>query len=255
MTERVVGDTPSRAQLQGMLDALRELDVVVAKNPNLSKSLQEGGDWDLLAQNIDEAERAIRDLAGVPCRYTRRTYVRALHYRWGDIDLLPDLQWRGLCLLNASEVLRNSFPPSGGDLKLPTASVTHQFVAGCIYPLLAHGTYKTRYLALLDDPTFNWVELRRVIEFVFGNIIGAENDNRAGLERSLLKMPGIELRRRALVTSYRRAPKVTASLQLRFYRRELSLRMSRLFFRLLGVSGRNAITVRKPVEPPQKQEE
>src|SRR4051812_31959780 len=96
--------TPPVDALQAFLRQARTVGIAVAKNPDIWSAFARGGDWDLVTLNRRAATRILVDCVGPPDRRVRRSYVWSHYYEWGQIDLLPRLEWRGLLLLDAEPI-------------------------------------------------------------------------------------------------------------------------------------------------------
>lgn len=125
---------------------LRELPnyVVLRNEEALFGNLQRGGDIDLLVADLDLAERALIRHLGCPIRITRRSYVREYFYDWGNIDLLPSIEWRGARYLRTKVVLDGRRHSESGR---PVPRVAHEAVVSWLTSLLWGGFFKERYAA------------------------------------------------------------------------------------------------------------
>lgn len=154
-------------RLAGWLDALdQEKGYAVAKAPDLWANLERGGDWDLVVSDRSRAESLLRRIVGEPNRVIRHSYVHTFNYAWGKIDLLPGLIWRSVLLAASEEVIESATRNAFG---VVVASRPHQILAACVYPLLAHGSYKDTYRSLLLELT---QEETDILDVLLGRTFG-----------------------------------------------------------------------------------
>jgi hypothetical protein len=186
--------TVPRRELTTFLRELADVGFAVAKAPDLWGNLARGGDWDLVVSDVDAALRLLVREVGAPRRVERRSYVTSAYYPWGRIDLLPELAWRGVQLVSADDMVGSAGLMDDG---IALAARPHQIIAACVYPLLAHGSYRERYRPLVAELTpADQTVLRHRMDDVFGPAsVGLEElSDPATLRR---------LRRRATVRSLR----------------------------------------------------
>lgn len=132
--------------LRGFLADLGD-GYAVAKAPHIWENLRRGGDWDLVVSDLPRALRMLEARVGRPDAVLRRSYVWCTYFPWGEVDLLPGLSWRGLQLVTADDVLSGAVDSSGAPR---VARPAHEAMAACVYPLLAHGSYKAAYRPVLE---------------------------------------------------------------------------------------------------------
>jgi len=198
-----------RAELEAFLVALdADVSYAVAKQPDLWKNLRQGGDWDLVVPDVTVAQRILVAHLGPPARTVRRSYVVANYFEWGEIDLLPGIEWKGIELVSAGCVVERASRTSDGHR---VACLAHQVVAAWIYPMLAHGSFHPRYTevvgrALLEDGA----ELERILARVFGGesarVLRAAHAGRPADIAPFIPSLRRAVRRRALV----RTPRMTS---------------------------------------------
>jgi hypothetical protein len=159
-------ELPRRA-LQLFLDELALCGYAAAKAPELWRNLERGGDWDLVVLDVADAYQLLVSLLGRPQSVDRRSYVWCCYYEWGEIDLLPGLEWRGLPLVEGVDILAGRRRTAEG---IYEARPAHQAVAAVIQPLLAAGTYKVRYESLWRTAAQeDRNELQRCLTQIFGS--------------------------------------------------------------------------------------
>jgi hypothetical protein len=204
-----------------LISCLADLEAVggyvVLKNADLGASLRRGGDCDVAVPNVNVAARALIRSFGSPRHVVRRSYVTALYFVWGEVDLLPGLTWRGV------EVV----PFEGNRGRLPAASLAHQATAAWILPLLYTGRFNPRYQPLLEDAmASDRDELDRILRDVFG-IAACRRLGRMLCHGEVLDTQGVapELRRIAWVRALVRSPHRTMVAGFRHVRCESALRL------------------------------
>jgi hypothetical protein len=180
-----------RPNLQRALDHLADHGAVVLKNPDLWSSFNDGGDWDLYVPDVRRTAGALRGILGPRAFTVRRSYVTAVAYPSNHIDLLPDIRWRGHVLVCGTEIADGARP---SPFPLPAARPAHQAIAGCVYPALAHASFKDRYVAVWREAiSHDGHELSRLMRRAFGVDLADYADaeqlvtNSSELRRSLLR--------------------------------------------------------------------
>ena len=225
-------DLVPTSSLERFLQELGD-DYAVAKNPDIWGSLERGGDWDLIVSQPERAAVLLRRCVGAPERVVRRSYVTAFYFDWGEIDLLPAIDWRGIRLISASSVLARARVSETG---IRIASSLDQAIAGWFIPIVSHGSAKERYLAPVAA-TLNEAQDE------LGSLLRALLDERLVVEiLSIAKQGGIafpavlrrRVRRGLFLRSLLVSPLATSSRSVRFLWRELVVRSA------LGRRGRGA---------------
>jgi len=216
---------PPREALERFLARLESgPGFAVAKQPDLWANLRRGGDWDLVVRDVGSARRLLVDEVGVPLRTVRRSYVVANFFSWGEIDLLPRIEWKGVELVGAPRVLTRAGRVP--DHRWPVACLAHQAVAAWIYPLLAYGSFNARYAELVARASADdGGELEEVLRRVFGrhaeSVLTAAHTAAPGSLASLAP----RLRRAARLGAFNRSPVRTFGGMSRFAVREAALRL------------------------------
>ena len=125
---------------------LRELShcLVLRNEGDLFGNLQRGGDVDLLVEDLELAERTLIRLLGCPIRVTRRSYVREYFYDWGNVDLLPSIEWRGARYLRTEAVIDDR---QTSERKRPVPRIAHEASISWLTNILFGGFFKERYAA------------------------------------------------------------------------------------------------------------
>jgi thymidylate kinase len=132
--------TVPERELMRALDSLGPY--VILRNHDIHTHLATGGDIDLLVPDPRHAERRLVAELGAPLFVARRSYVTGLFYDWGNIDLLPSLEWRGAEYLDRNTVLQHrEISPFG----LPRPRPAHEALVSWFSSLLWGGFFKTRY--------------------------------------------------------------------------------------------------------------
>ena len=143
MVDEVSSPTDSLPRIS-LTRCLRELAnyVVLRNEEDLFENLERGGDVDLLVHDLDGAERTLIRHLGSPVRFIRSSYVRGYSYDWGNVDLLPSVEWRGARYLATEAVLQDRRISPGGR---SVPSVAHEAVISWLTSLLWGGFFKERY--------------------------------------------------------------------------------------------------------------
>lgn len=197
---------------------------VVVKNPDLWGNLQRGGDWDLLVSDMSKARAALLEALGPPRRVAHRSYVIAHFYDWGEIDLLPRVEWKGVELIDWKRLLsRASRNPRGWRIARPA----HQALVGWVGPLLSSGSFSEKYRAVVRNAVVSdGAELEVVLRELFGEELSEALWNRALEDRIGQSVAQLhELRQAARRRSFRRRPARTSHRIGQFVYRETKLRL------------------------------
>jgi hypothetical protein len=201
-----------RNELEALASKLTSSGAAIAKNPDQWSSLDRGGDWDIVVRNLGDADRVVTETLGIPDRATRRSYVWSYHFSWGEIDLLPNIQWRGLELIDSFSLIAQATPGS----PLCVARPAHQVIAACIYPYLAYGAYKERYSSLIADMTVAEIRVFAAISYrCFGLFLDPV---------ALLQVKRRKLKRLLLLNALKSQATMTARATTHFIAAELLLR-------------------------------
>ena len=147
---------------------LRELPncLVLRSGEELFRNLQRGGDVDLLVEDLGFAERTLIHHLGPPVRVTRRSYVTGYFYDWGNIDLLPSIEWRGARYLPVRAVIDGGRITETG-WRVP--SLAHEAVISWLSSLLFGGFFKERFTPVIRQAVqVDGVALRTALMEVAG---------------------------------------------------------------------------------------
>ena len=204
---------------------LRELpDCVVLRNEeDVFGHLQRGGDVDLLVGNLERAERTLIRHLGCPIRISRRSYVREYFYDWGNVDLLPSLEWRGACYLRTDSVFDGQQVSERGR---HVPRLAHVALISWFSSLLWGGFFKERYAPEIRQAVeSDGVAFRQALTEAAGNAWGerlwrmaADGHPEASAACAL------SLRRALWWRAFARSPLRTLKGYVSFVIRELSLR-------------------------------
>lgn len=135
---------PPRAAITAFL---AELDrYVVLRNHDLWANFERGGDADILTDDPERAGRLILEHLGRPLITIRRADSTSLVYRWGHVDLLSKLSWRGASYLATTEALQHTTVSALG-FRQPDEA--HEALVSWFSSLLAGGFFKKRYGELI----------------------------------------------------------------------------------------------------------
>ena len=123
------------------MEKLGKLDGVVLLRPHvLGSGLS--GDHDFLEVGGNKLGHEIEDLFGKPLRAILRTYVHQRYYEWGQIDVLPALEWNGWTYADAEVVIAGASIAEDG-FKRPRLG--HDGLISWLTSLLWGGFYKEKY--------------------------------------------------------------------------------------------------------------
>jgi hypothetical protein len=206
----------------GLLES--RCDYAVVKNPDLWENLRRGGDWDLVVSDPRGAQRALVEALGHPRRVARRSYVVCYFFDWGEIDLLPSIEWHGLQLIDKERFFARAVHNTGG---WRTASPAHEAITGWIGPLLASGAFSEKYEDVVREAVaMDSTELELVLKRLFGRKLGSAvwslaRHDRVSESRALTDAMRKAVRYRA----FTRRPVRTCSGVLRFLYYEVKLRL------------------------------
>lgn len=208
--------TPPWPLLERVVQAIHS-EVAVAKNPDIWASMARGGDWDLVTEHPEQVRAKLVDVLGEPVLTNRRSYVVNTNWEWGHIDLLPDIRWRGVKLLDSTRILADATPVLGG---LRVARAAHEAIASCLFSALAYGWINDRYSRVWIDALENdGAELERVMIDILGRA-GVPSDT--SFEE--LQRQASDLRRAAVREALRKDPAGTIGAYAYFTRREMAVR-------------------------------
>jgi thymidylate kinase len=207
---------------------LRALDslgpFVVLRNHDVLAHVATGGDIDLLAEDPRDAERRLVTELGAPVYVARRSYVTALFYDWGHVDVLPSVEWRGARYLDSAAVLKDrSLSPFG----LPRPRPAHEALVSWFSSLLWGGHFKARYRdVIVEAVREDGDELERVLHAAVGRRWGRRLWLSATQGRPEASESWVgQLRRAVLRRALIRAPLQTLAGRLRFYLAEARLHL------------------------------
>jgi hypothetical protein len=120
--------------------------VILRNEEDLIGNIRRGGDVDVLVGDLPRAEQTLLRHLGLPVRIIRSSYVTGYAYEWGQIDLLPTLEWRGACYLAPEAVLEGRRLSARG---LPAPRVAHEAVISWLSSVLFGGFFNARYTAAI----------------------------------------------------------------------------------------------------------
>ena len=86
-----------------------------------------------------DAERTLIRHLGLPVRILRSSYATGYSYEWGHIDLLPTIEWRGACYIDAKSVLAERRTAKSGRT---VARLAHEAAISWLTSLLFGGFFK-----------------------------------------------------------------------------------------------------------------
>jgi thymidylate kinase len=207
--------------LHRLLAGLREC--VVLRNADIVANLRRGGDVDVLVSDPGAAERTLMQILGTPGVIIRRSYVIGYFYRWGHVDLLPRLEWRGAVYLDTDTVLQQTRKLDTGQ-SMPR--LAHEALVCWFSSLLWGGFFKDRYRDLIvraaqeDGEAF-----RAACNYAAGQRWGRRLWAAAAAGRSSESIAWVKSLRRAVWwQAFRRDPVGTVRRHASFWKQEITLR-------------------------------
>lgn len=125
---------------------LAKVPASVLLRPHSFDNLDEGGDYDFLEIGGASLGQAIEEFVGKPLIKIERDYVHQRFYDWGQIDVLPALEWNGFQYADARQVIAQGVIAEDG-FRRPRLG--HDGVISWLTSLLWGGFYKEKYDALI----------------------------------------------------------------------------------------------------------
>jgi len=193
------------------------------RNDDIEANLRRGGDVDVLVPDSVTAERMLIELLGIPRVIIRHSYVVGYCYDWGQIDLLPRLEWRGAEYLPTDAVLQHARRTPGGVSK---PRLAHEALICWFSSLLSGGFFNARYEELIvraareDAAAFRAACDHAVGDCWSANLwAAAERGHPARSADSVA-----ELRRAVWWRAFRRHPLATVRRYASFWKYEIELR-------------------------------
>ncbi|MDB4713562.1 hypothetical protein OAF14_00405 [Akkermansiaceae bacterium] len=110
--------------------------------PHDFDSEDEGGDYDFLEVGGDQLGLRIEEKLGTPLVKITRTYVHQRYYEWGQIDVLPSLEWNGFRYADTEAVIAAAVVGPDG-IRRPRLG--HDGFISWLTSLLWGGFYKEKY--------------------------------------------------------------------------------------------------------------
>lgn len=216
---------PAEIPEEALLSFLRDLPgALILRNHDVLANFGRGGDVDILVRRIDDAERRLIASLNVPLIYTGHSYVRSYRYQWGQVDLWPNLQWKGAVYLDNSSLFEAmEISPAG----LPKLRMAHEAVACWLTSLLWGGFFKERYKdvivaaaqkdrAALRDALCSAAGRGRGHRLLQAAVDGTPEDSESGVSA---------LRRSVRVQAFRKDPLGTLRRWFAHYTAEAKLRL------------------------------
>lgn len=213
---------PPWAKLTDFLGSLPQC--VVLRNHDIWESLVRGGNVDILAEDIEKAEKSLLHHLGTPTWTARRSYVQSYAYPWGKIDLLPSLEWHGAVYLPNRVVLETSERHDG---LASRPRLAHEALVSLFSSLLWGGFFKERYRAIiLEAARKDGAAFRHALIYATGRHWGerlwqAAAEGRPADSAGWAKQVRRAVHRRA----FRREPCKTLLRWLAFWEAEVRLRL------------------------------
>jgi len=217
---------------------------VLLRNHDYEEHLARGGDLDILVESMSEAHQVLLHEFGPPAWMLRRSYVTNHFYRFGHIDLIPRLEWRGAVYLNRDTILRD-----GTATRQATRQprLAHEALVSWFTSLLWGGFFKDRYRdVIVEASRKDAVEFKRVLQVAAGSKLGSQLFSAAveGHPETSKAWAGA-LRRAVWSRAFWQHPISTLAGFIRFLAREVSLILcpSTPWLAVLGPDGCGKSTV------------
>ncbi|MEJ6570128.1 MAG: hypothetical protein QNL80_14795, partial [Akkermansiaceae bacterium] len=106
-----------------------------------------GGDTDFLDSRGGRFGKKIEDVFGIPLAKVERQYVHQRYYGWGQIDVLPCLEWNGFSYADEGRVLREARVAEDGFRRPRTSD---DAVISWLTSLLWGGFFKEKYAEVIE---------------------------------------------------------------------------------------------------------
>jgi len=126
---------------------LAEISGMILLRPHCFDESDDHGDYDFLEIGGKKLGVAIEDDLGKPLLKIERSYVHQRYYEWGQIDVLPSLEWNGLIYADAEEVIAAAEVAEDGFTR---PRLGHDGVISWLTSLLWGGFYKKKYDQLIS---------------------------------------------------------------------------------------------------------
>ncbi|MDA7917084.1 glycosyltransferase [Akkermansiaceae bacterium] len=127
---------------QDLVKDLGVLSEVVLLRPHALSNKEGGGDFDFLQQGGAMLGEKILETFGRPLITIKRTYVHQRYFEWGQIDVLPSLEWNGCVYASVKDVMCHARVDDEG-VRRPRLG--HDGVISWLTSLLWGGFYKEKY--------------------------------------------------------------------------------------------------------------
>lgn len=190
---------------------------VLLRNFDFISNLKDGGDIDLAFNNIKLLDTLLVRHLGPYIKIVKRSYVRKYIYIWGSIDVVSEIQWRGLNLVSYDEIQANSYIHD----QIRVADNVTVFIAAVIYPLLAHSSYKAKYdnMILEYDNTTEKLVVKKCID-----IFDLKINPNVSLRDFLSEFNPNSCRFALIIKKFRQDPMISLKSTIKFYAFEIFLR-------------------------------
>ena len=213
-------------------------DYVVLRNHDVMAHLVSGGDIDILVADLASSEKRLFDHFGTPVWLAVRAYGNSYYYRWGHIDFVTRLEWRGAAYLHRQAVIAEASDSSYG-LRQPC--LVHEAVISWLTSVLWGGFFKEKYRAvILRAVQEDAVRMRQVLCDAFGRVTSDWLMTVAEQGQPELAATRVwPLRMQLWWMALRREPRQSLQRHLEFWRCEVSLRTTALipWVAVLGPDG------------------
>lgn len=136
-----------RAAIIERVKKVCQLSGLVLLRPHDLEMLADFGDFDFLGDLNEAGEAGLVEEFGKPMVLIRRQYVQQRYYQWGQLDVLPVLEWNGFAYADHERVTRESIIDDAG-LRRPR--VGDDAVISWLTSLLWGGFFKEKYSQIIE---------------------------------------------------------------------------------------------------------
>lgn len=210
-----------REKLQALFESLE--DWAVLRDPDVWAVFARGGDCDIFVADRPKACARIVEILGPPMRIAIRSYVSSFYYEWGHIDVADAIDWRGLKLMSAKDVLVHAADLGNGIRGLAPSL---RFSIALANALLWKGEIKQRYLdGLKECFEREPQELEMHLENLFGDASVLIRDLLRRGDIASVGTVAAELRSRVASARYGRNPLRSVQGKASFLAGEVKIRL------------------------------
>ena len=207
---------------EGVLKLMKAMDGALLLRPHSLAEEESSGDYDILTPGEISPPEGMRIMGEKPNTIVSRKYVWQHYYSWGQVDLLPVLEWNGLPYMDAERVIRNAVVDGEG-VRRPCPGDD-----GCISwltSLLWGGFYKIAYEEVITNAAREeGAAMKGALTWALGEEWAEKMWSWAeqGRAQESAKHVG-QIRKALMISAFKRAPLETLANVARHWSRELVL--------------------------------